>query len=126
MINRGDLLRRSSGLNSPEDTVGEACAICAESVSTSIYYYARGDAYMHILETVYFTVIFVLRSIHELAEYAKNTAKRQIYMVLQTLATWIDVVVFRCLHASNFSQRYDIEKLKANILIRSLVMCTCQ
>lgn len=76
---------------------------------------------MHILETVYFTIIFVLRSIHELAEYAKNTANRQIFMVLRTVATWIDAVVVRSLIASHDRQRYDIDKLKAIMLFRSLV-----
>lgn len=120
-INQGDLLFRFFGLDSLDDTIGEACAICAEAVSTWVDECARGDAYNHILETVYFTVIFVLRSIHELGDYAKTTANRHIYTVTHTLTTWIDAVVVRCLDASNDRRRYDMDKLKAKILFRSLV-----
>lgn len=121
MINRCKCLSRSCGLDSLEDTVGEACAICAEAISTCIGLFARGDAYTHILETVYFTVIFVLRSIHELVDYAKTTANKQIYMILRTLSSWIDAIVYRCLNASYDDRRYDIDKLKVKMLFRSLV-----
>lgn len=100
----------------------EACAICAEAMSTCIDYYAQGNAYLHILETVYFTVIFVLRSIHELADdYAQIPANRQINMILQTLASWIDAIVCRCIEAYYDRQRYDVDKLNANVLFRGLV-----
>lgn len=121
MINQGDLFSRSYGLDSLQDTIGEACAICVEAISTCIEHYARGDAYVHILETVYYTIIFVLRSIHELADYARISTNRQIYMVLRTLVSWIDAIVYRWLFVSNYDcQRYDMEKLKAKMLFRSL------
>lgn len=116
MSDRHDLLSRSSGLASLGDTIGEACAICAEAVSTCISYYARGDAFLHILHTVYFTVIFVLRSID------KIPVNRHIYMVLQTLSSWIDAIVYRCLDAPGVSRRYDVNKLKIEMAFRSLVL----
>lgn len=78
---------------------------------------------MHILETVYFTVIFILRSIHELADLARITANRCIYMVLQTIACWVDAVVYRCFFHHAIQQgRFDIDLVKNNIALRSLVL----
>lgn len=42
-------------------------------------------------------------------------------MVLRTLASWIDATVVRCLNASDDRWRFDIDKLKAQMLFRSLV-----
>lgn len=101
--------------------MGEACAICAEAESTCIVRFARGDAYMQILETVYFTIIFVLRSIHELAYSARVTANRHIYMVLRTLTYWVDAIVYRCLCDSRVQWgRFDMDQLKHNIAFHSL------
>lgn len=117
-------LIRFYGINSLEHTIGEACAICAEAMSTCINERAQGDAYMQILETVYFTVIFLLLSIDELAVFARFPANRHIYMVLRTLACWMDTVVFRCMlqcsEASNWMKRLDFDLLKNHIAFRSL------
>lgn len=75
---------------------------------------------MHILETVCFAVIFVLRSIHELADYAVVAANSHISLVLRTLAFWIDAIVSRCIYALHFHQRYAINELKAQIAVRGL------
>lgn len=123
MISRSDLHFRSSGLDSLDDTLGEACAVCAEAVSTCVDPYARGDSYAHILDTVYFTVIFVIRSIqdHGFAEFANDTASRYIYLVLQTLAFWVDAIVFRCLYFINIRRyRFDLDNLKAKMAFMSL------
>lgn len=121
--NQVNLISRSYGFDSLEDTIGKACAICAEAVSTYITYWARGDTYMHILETVYFTFIFVLRSIHELVDFARMTADKLIYMVLRTLACWMDAIVYRCLHHSAILWgRFDLDLLKSNIALYSLAL----
>lgn len=114
-------LSRSSNLDSLEDTIGEACSVCAEAISKCIHDSARGDAYLHILETVYLAVVFVLRSIHELADRGRTTANRHIYMVVQTIASWIDAIVYRCLHGSRiFCERFDINKMEARMAFVSL------
>lgn len=78
---------------------------------------------MHISETVYFTVIFVLQSIHELADFARSTANRHIYMVVETLACWMDAIVHHYLDQSTgFRGRYDMDLLKINIALRSLAL----
>lgn len=111
---------RLYGLDSLTDTIGVACAICSDAVSMCITSESRGDAYMHILETVYFTVIFVLRSIHELADFARTTADRYIYMILRTLACLMDAIVYRCLYHSVIQKRFDMDLLKNHIALRSL------
>lgn len=121
MIIRGDLLSRSSGHACLEDTIGEACAVCAEAISTCIVECARGNAYMHILETVYFSVIFIIQSVHELFKHEKTAVNTLIYMILSTLVSWIDSLVFRCINVLYDRQRYDIDKLRAKLLFRSLV-----
>lgn len=122
IINRSDLHSRSSGLDSLEDTLHEACAICADAVSTCIDRHSRGDAYTHILDTVYFTVIFVLQLIHDLTDCAKAAEIRHVYFVLQTLVSWIDAIVFRCLYALDIHRyKFDLNKLKAKMAFMSLV-----
>lgn len=116
-----NVLSRSSKFESLEDTIGEACSVCAEAISKCIHDSARGDAYLHILETVYLAVVFVLRSIHELADRGRTTANRQLYMVVQTIASWIDAIVYRCLHGSRiFCERFDINKMEARMAFVSL------
>lgn len=118
-----DLHSRSSGLDSLDITIGNACAICTEAVSTCIDRHTRGDAHMNILETVYFTIIFVLRSIHELADLARITVNSHIFMILQTLAFWIDAILFRILNALDVRRhRFDIDELKAMLAFCSLVV----
>lgn len=122
IINRSDLHSRFSGLDILEDTLHEACAICADAVSTSIDRHSRGDAYTHILDTVYFAVIFVLQSIHDLANSAEAAESRHVYFVLQTLVSWIDAIVFRCLYALDIHHyKFDLNKLKAKMAFMSLV-----
>lgn len=78
---------------------------------------------MNILETVYFTIIFVLRSIHELADLARITVNSHIFMILQTLAFWIDAILFRILNALDVRRhRFDIDELKAMLAFCSLVV----
>lgn len=78
---------------------------------------------MHILQTVYFAVIFVLRSIHELGIFADITKDRHIKMVLRTLACWMDAIVYRCLFYSTFLRRtFDMDLLKNSIAFRSLAL----
>lgn len=114
---------RISGLDSPDDILGEACAICAEATSTYINAHARGDAYLHILGTVYFTVIFILRSIHELAVSSRLTANRHVFMVLRTIMSWIDAIVLWCLYAVDSSENiFDMNLLELGSVFRSLVL----
>lgn len=122
-ISRNDLQFRSSGLDSLDDTLGETCAVCAEAVSTCVDPYAQGESYTHILETVYFTVIFLLRSIqdHALASFTNVTANRYIHLVLRTLVSWIDAIVFRCLCFINIHRyRFDLDNLKAKMVFMTL------
>lgn len=78
---------------------------------------------MHMLETVYFTAIFILRSIHELADFARITANRHIYMVMRTIAYWMDAIVHHCLFSSAVHHgRFDMDLLKENIAFRSLYL----
>lgn len=77
---------------------------------------------MHILETIYLALIFVLRSIHDLAGLTRITANRHIYMILQTLASWIDAIVFCCLKAlDDRCETFEVEELKAKLAISTLV-----
>lgn len=121
MLYGNDRQCRSSGFDSLDETIGEALAVCAEAVSTCIDLFAGGSAYVHVLETVYFTVIFILRSILKLADLARITANTHIFMVLQTLAYWIDAIIYRCLYALDECGRFDLDHLKANMAFRSLV-----
>lgn len=117
------IFSRLSGLDSLDVTIGEACTICAEAASAYIDKYARGDAYMHILETVYFAVIFILRSIYELADFARITANRHIYMVLWTLACWLDAIVYHCQDGStNIRGTFDMDRLKIYIAFGGLIL----
>lgn len=75
---------------------------------------------MHILETVCFAVIFVLRSIHELADHAEVAVNRHISLVLRTLAFWIDAIVSRCIYALHYHQRFAINELKAQMALCGL------
>lgn len=120
MSNRNNRHCRSSGFDSLEDTIGEALAICAEAVSTCVESYARGNAYNHILETVYFTVIFILRSIPELADLARTTAISHIFMVLQTLPSWVNTIVYRCLIVLHDWLRFNEDIVRAKMAFRSL------
>lgn len=120
MLNRNDRHCRSSGLDSLVDTIGEALAVCAEAVSACISPYARGNAYIRILETVYFTVIFILQSIPKLADLARTIANSHIYIVLQTLAFWVNMIVYRCLFPLQECWRFDKNKMKAKMAFRSL------
>lgn len=120
MLNRNDLHCRLTGFDSLEDTIGEALAVCAEAVSTCIHPNARGDPYIHVLETVYFTIIFILQSIPKLANLARTTASNLIYMVLQALASWVNMIVYRCLHALHECLRIDENKVMAKIAFHSL------
>lgn len=120
MWNRNDRLCRSSGFDSLDDTIGEALAVCAEAVSTCINVRARGDAYIHVLETVYFTITFILQLFPKLADLARTTANSHIYMVLQILASWVNTIVYRCLFSLHVSLRFDVDKLKAKMAFRRL------
>lgn len=123
MINRDNHFFRISGLEFLDDTIGESCAICAEAVSTCINRRARGDAYIHTLETIYFTVIFIIRSIHELASFVRSSGNRQILIVLRTIACWIDAVVYRCLtDFSDLLWKFDMNQLNARIAFYGLVV----
>lgn len=114
---------RLSGFRSLVNTIGEACAICAEAASTCISRYARSEVYMHILETVYFAVIFILRSINQTANYFRSTADRHVYMILRALTSWVDAIVYRCLCAVTFRpERFDMNALEAKMSFRSLVL----
>lgn len=95
-------------------------AVCAEAVSTCINVRARGDAYIHVLETVYFTITFILQLFPKLADLARTTANSHIYMVLQTLASWVNTIVYRCLFALHVCLRFDVDKLKAKMAFRRL------
>lgn len=123
ITNQIDIITRLYGFDFLAGTIVEACTICSDAVSTCINEHARGDAYMHILETVYFTVIFVLRSIHKLADFARTTADRYIYMILRTLACWMDAIVIRCIWHSVVGQvPFDMDLLKNHIALRSLAL----
>lgn len=118
-----DLISRSYGFYSLDNTIGEACAICAEALSTSLDECAQGDAYMQVLETVYFTVIFLLRSIQQLADFARDAANRHIYMVLKALACWMDAIVTRCVEYSVINYgKLNMNLLRNNFAFRSLAL----
>lgn len=98
------------------------CYLCRRCIYVHRYSHSQGDAYTHILDTVYFTVIFVLQSIHDLTDCAKAAEIRHVYFVLQTLVSWIDAIVFRCLYALDIHRyKFDLNKLKAKIAFMSLV-----
>lgn len=123
LTNRDGFSSRTSGFNYPEVVLGNVFAVCAEAISTCIEYCAQGDACMHILETVYYATIFILRSIHALAEFAKVTANRHIFLVVRTIACWTDAMVFRCLYAFDYrSTKFDEDLLKAYMAFRSVVL----
>lgn len=114
---------RISGYAALDTVLEEACDICAVAVSTCIHRGARGDAYMHILETVYLTVIFILRSINELAGYSTVSQNKIQSMVLRTLAFWIDMIVYQCIDATDCDEHcFNIIALQAGIMFRSLVL----
>lgn len=122
MIRGVRALSRCSGFDSLDLTIGEACAICAESLSTCIDYSARGEAYMHILESVYFSVVFILSSAQELADCSRSTASGQIFIVLRTLTAWIDAITYRILYDVGYrEERFDMDLLKVAMSFRSLV-----
>lgn len=120
------LYARSSAFDSLNNTIGESCAICAEALSTCIFVCARGNAFMHVLETVRFTAIFVLWSIHELGnKHSRNPANEHtcMTMVIRTLSSWIDTVLYQCLHSLQPNQwRFDMSRVEALIAFRSLVL----
>lgn len=100
--------------------MGEALAVCAEAIATCISPHARGDANIHVLETVYFTVIFILRSIPKLADLASTTENSHIYMILQTLAYWVSTIVYRSLYALHECVEFNEDKVRAKMSFRSL------
>lgn len=121
MTNWGNIHPRSSGLNSLDETIGEACSICARAVSSHIHIHTQGNAYMHIMETVYFSIIFLLRSIYELADFARVTANERIYMVLRATASWLDTIVYQC-RCFGHRPSFNINAVKANIAFLSLAI----
>lgn len=76
---------------------------------------------MHILETVYFTVVFILRSIHEKANFT-GTISKYIYMVIRTLTSWIERIVYQCLYNIGCHCRFDENLLKANCAFCALIL----
>lgn len=114
---------RSSGCGALDVLLGNTCEICADAVSTCVHRRARGDAYMHILETIYLALIFILRSINELAGCSTFAVNRSNCMVLRTLASWINAIVVPCLFAVDCSEcRFDMAALHAGIMFRGLVL----
>lgn len=77
---------------------------------------------MHILETVYLTVIFIIRSINELAGYSTVSQNKIQSMVLQTLASWIDMIVFQCIFAIDCDARFSISMLHACMMFRCVAL----
>lgn len=102
------------------DLLGHICSIYAQAASY-VAEDTQGEAYVYIVETMYFAAVLTIRSIFDLAHDSRFSSRNPHRIHLTTLLHWLDATLCRCLLCLSWIRASDLQLLEVASALRGLV-----